>query len=115
MFYTCPVCGYPELKAPPTEFVICPSCGVEFEYHDSTMSHDELKRQWLRNGAMWHSKVVKEPENWSPLTQLELAGLGTGNFFQTGHTISRGETSFAPVMNIAVRVENTWVTPSIAA
>lgn len=76
----CPVCGYPDLEEPAFDefgsatFVICPSCGTEFGYHDATRSHEQLRQCWLANGACWHSRVVPAPAGWSPPDQLAAAG-----------------------------------------
>src|ERR1700722_1795355 len=45
MGHNCPVCGYAKLAEPPYDktgcasFEICPSCGIEFGYHDASKSH----------------------------------------------------------------------------
>lgn len=72
--YICPVCGYNQLKSPPEDFTICPSCGTEFEYHDAVRSHAELRQRWIDSGAKWHSKFLSPPPNWNYITQLAEAG-----------------------------------------
>jgi hypothetical protein len=74
MTYTCPVCGYQNLPFPPRDYEICPSCGTEFEYHDALRTYAELREQWVREGAHWHSRVVAEPAEWNPWNQLVNAG-----------------------------------------
>ncbi len=74
MTYTCPVCGYQSLPAPPLDFEICPSCGTEFEYHDARRTHADLREEWVREGALWHSRVVQRPDGWDAWLQLLNAG-----------------------------------------
>jgi len=74
MPYMCPVCGYPNLPAPPQDYEICPSCGTEFEYHDALRSHAELRDVWMGAGAQWHSRVVARPLYWNGWLQLASAG-----------------------------------------
>lgn len=74
-YYTCPVCGYSAMPDPPKDFNICPCCGTEFEYHDARRSHEELRQEWLRQGARWFSEATPPPEWWDPYRQLALAGL----------------------------------------
>ena len=77
--YICPVCGYDGLEEPAydvhgySSFEICPCCGVEFGYDDATRSHEDLRAEWLANGARWWSKRDK-PIGWSPQKQLRDAG-----------------------------------------
>lgn len=74
--YVCPVCAYPEMEEPDVDefgcstFYICPCCGTEFGYTDSTLSHEELRRGWIESGAQWFSKVTLPPANWSATDQL---------------------------------------------
>jgi len=73
--FICPVCGYPELRHPPKNYEICPSCGVEFEYWDCCTDHGVLRKQWFESGAKWWSSCDVQPEGWDPLVQLQAAGL----------------------------------------
>lgn len=73
MTYTCPVCKYPNLRKPPKDFLICPSCGTEFGYSDSAISHAELRRRWVAQGARWSSTVIPQPKWWNGYQQLLLA------------------------------------------
>lgn len=75
-FYTCPVCGYNYLKAPPQEGTICPSCGTQFGYHDFSFSHSELRQRWLANGAQWWSRNTPPPVGWDPHAQVQRATNG---------------------------------------
>jgi hypothetical protein len=70
MPYTCPVCAYPGLPRPAADYEICPSCGTEFEYHDARRTHESLRREWIVEGAQWHSRVVHPPVGWNPWLQL---------------------------------------------
>lgn len=70
MSYICPVCGYNQLRYPPEDYTICPSCGTEFGYHDFSKSHEELRNLWFANGAYWHSSIISKPKNWNPYLQL---------------------------------------------
>ena len=70
--YICPVCGYDKLADTPSNFTICPSCGTEL-YDDAFASRAELRAAWLRNGAKWWSSVDKQPENWDPYLQVNVA------------------------------------------
>ena len=87
--YTCPVCGYGELRYPPSDYSICPSCGTEFGYSDFATSHDELRSIWIAAGMHWHSGAVPRPPAWNPLAQLMSAGYRdevyafTGGYTQT--------------------------------
>ena len=66
----CPVCCYPDLERPPVDFLICPCCGTEFEYDDTTLTHEQLRAEWTHNRAQWHSHAVQPPEGWNPWIQL---------------------------------------------
>src|SRR5260221_2486348 len=71
---TCPVCAYARLPYPPSDYNICPCCGTEFGNDDAIVSHDELRRTWIRGGANWF--FDEAPMHWNPWTQLIRAGLG---------------------------------------
>jgi hypothetical protein len=75
MSYVCPVCGYNGLRRPPKDYLICPSCGTEFDYHDSGAGYAELRSGWLASGAKWHSRVIPPPPDWDAEEQLLRAGL----------------------------------------
>jgi hypothetical protein len=74
MPFPCPVCGYARLAEPPRNFSICPSCGTEFGYDDSSLSHTELMFRWIKAGAPWFSKATRPPDGWNPWLQLIDAG-----------------------------------------
>lgn len=73
----CPVCGYPDLEEPPydehgcSSFEICPSCGVEFGYDDSTTDHEALRERWVADGMKWHGVAKPQPSDWNPKEQLK--------------------------------------------
>jgi hypothetical protein len=77
---TCPVCGYPSLdEAAYDEFGcasynICPCCGTEFGYDDSSTAHAELRKRWGDVGMPWWSKRQSAPADWNPIDQLKNAG-----------------------------------------
>jgi len=76
--YVCNVCGYNELTSPPwgenghtASFDICPCCGVEFGYEDSTETGKKrFLNHWIDNGAVWFIPKLK-PTNWCLYEQLE--------------------------------------------
>ncbi len=78
--FKCPVCGYDELDEPAYDehdcasFGICPCCGTEFGYDDSSMEHARLREIWKQKGMNWWSNSVSPPEDWNPATQLSNAG-----------------------------------------
>jgi hypothetical protein len=74
---TCPVCGYDQLRRPPADHLIGPSCGTQFEYHDSIRSHEELREQWVAGGMLWHSRARPAPEGWDPHVQLARVATAT--------------------------------------
>ena len=75
MTYVCPVCGFDELPAPPTDFEICSSCGTEFGLDDYERTHEQLRLEWIVRGAKWWSRSVPPPPNWDAARQLVTAGL----------------------------------------
>ena len=69
--YICPVCGYNQLKYPPRDETICPSCYTEFGYDDATRNHAQLRAEWLANGAHWEgANVMPPPLGWNAYEQL---------------------------------------------
>ncbi len=69
MKYQCPVCGYPDLDDEPVNHEICRCCGTQFGYDDYLRSHEELRREWVANGANWFLAGY-EPQGWDPYDQL---------------------------------------------
>jgi predicted RNA-binding Zn-ribbon protein involved in translation (DUF1610 family) len=82
---TCPVCGFSGLSDPPYDaqgcasFEICPSCGTEFGYDDSTRSHTELRQAWVNSGFPWRSQAVSPPSDWNAQEQLRNLLVNTSN------------------------------------
>jgi hypothetical protein len=76
-FFTCPVCGYPNLSESPYDdngcasFSVCPCCGTEFGYDDFTAIHAILREKWIANGMKWWSKNSLPPDNWNSQEQLK--------------------------------------------
>jgi hypothetical protein len=79
MAYTCPVCGYPDLRRNPRSDVnggsyeICASCGFQFGVSDDDrgFSYDDWRSQWVRLGMPWDSAGFEEPpKGWDPVAQL---------------------------------------------
>ena len=74
--YLCPVCGYTGLEEAPydelgcSSFGICPCCGTQFGYDDTTAAHAELRRSWISSGMPWWSEAQASPSGWDPITQL---------------------------------------------
>lgn len=85
----CPVCGYMlDFKAwhkGNSSQEICPSCGTQFGYDDSSptvdgvvKNWDELRKKWIANGMKWSSidNPLNQPsKNWSPVQQLKNIGV----------------------------------------
>jgi hypothetical protein len=69
-YHACPVCGFGRLPRPLEDFDICPCCGTEFGYDDCTISHEELRRRWIKAGANWWSETTQPPTEWNPIIQL---------------------------------------------
>lgn len=74
MNYRCPVCFYAQLPYPPEDFHICPCCGTEFGNDDVTFGYEELRNNWLRNGARWFFR--NPPPDWSAWQQLAAMSYG---------------------------------------
>jgi hypothetical protein len=61
----CRVCGYEDDEEPwgadgrTPSFEICPCCGVEYGYEDSTVIGIRRYREsWIRSGAPWSSRYI---------------------------------------------------------
>jgi hypothetical protein len=68
--FVCPVCAYSKLRHAPVDFTICPSCGTEFGYHDSTKTYSDLRTEWIMLGMRWHSRAIPQPADWNPVANL---------------------------------------------
>jgi hypothetical protein len=73
MRYRCPVCMFPSLPYPPSDYHICPCCSTEFGNDDADLSHHQLREMWIASGANWF--FGNAPEHWNPWIQLISAGL----------------------------------------
>lgn len=111
--YACPVCGF-GMVAPPEKFNICPSCGTEFGNDDLDWSYDQLRLEWLENGANWWSESIPAPVSWDPIEQvlplIEVGGSenledNTFNFEDEFFQISPGIWTFWRTAGIAETVE----------
>jgi hypothetical protein len=76
--YSCPVCAFTGLDAPPEDHMICACCGTHFGYEDVSRGYRELRNQWLRSGGRWFN--TEHPyfllhEHWNAWDQLDGAGL----------------------------------------
>ena len=74
MKYRCPVCGFPTLPYPPSNYHICPCCSTEFGNDDADYTHEQLREMWIAGGASWF--FGRAPQHWNPWTQLIRAGFG---------------------------------------
>jgi hypothetical protein len=72
MTFTCPVCKYDKMDAPPRNYEICSCCGTEFGNDDQLRTHDQLREEWIRSGAHWFFR--EPPVNWNPWRQLTVGG-----------------------------------------
>ena len=78
--YTCRVCGYRNEHPFYDEtnlatWMICPCCGRESGYEDSTPESAEMnRRRWIQEGTKWFHPELK-PENWDLAEQLRRIGV----------------------------------------
>ena len=85
MRFVCPACGYDGLFDPPwrdgsPSDDICPSCGIQFGYHDAAggdatgreLIYTKWRQRWIDAGMPWHSAAVESPPaGWDPEAQLK--------------------------------------------
>ena len=77
--FTCPVCGYPNLREEPrsptngASYEICPSCGFQFGFddEDQEISDEQWRQRWIEMGMPWTSAGQKPPPDWNPREQLK--------------------------------------------
>ena len=75
--YLCRVCGYENENQPwgakgsKPSYAICPCCGTEFGYDDSTPAGIKAARnRWLNEGCDWFVPELK-PIRWSASVQIK--------------------------------------------
>lgn len=77
--YRCPVCGYPDLTAPPRgadgrgSGELCPSCGFAFGVSDDELGYTDgaWRRRWIERGRPWSGGPQRPPPpGWDPAAQL---------------------------------------------
>jgi hypothetical protein len=91
--HTCPVCAYKGLRYPPSDFAICPSCGTEFGYDDTSKTYEDLRRDWIIGGMRWFSLSTPRPVNWNAVQQLSDGSL-LPLITKTATGTSRSESRF---------------------
>lgn len=84
----CPVCGFNIYKCYGSypwdndiySSEVCPSCGIEYGYEDSTDDlqkrqevYIELRKKWIDSGMKWWGgdNDKKKPRDWDPQKQLD--------------------------------------------
>lgn len=103
MTYTCPACGFGGLANQPWSGEspsddICPSCGIQFGYHDARGT-DATQRQgiyrkwrerWIAEGMPWHAASIQAPpRSWDPADQV-------ANLVATDHLVDLGKSAELP-------------------
>ena len=78
MLYKCPVCFFPDMDSPPSDYMICPCCGTEFGLDDEETSHDQLRMMWVERNFPWFSNYTAPPPGWDPVRQLGVLSVGAG-------------------------------------
>jgi hypothetical protein len=58
------------MRYPARDWHICPCCGTEFNFDDVCRTYEEIRRDWIANGASWWSQDERQPDNWDPVAQL---------------------------------------------
>jgi len=86
MKFRCPVCMFPSMPYPASNYHICPCCSTEFGNDDSDFSHGQLREIWISNGGNWFFGAP--PAHWNPWMQLIDAGLGALVPFRDLRTLS---------------------------
>jgi hypothetical protein len=104
MTYLCPVCGFDKLRTPPENHAICPCCGTEFDYHDATRSHSQLRYRWIGKGAEWFSRTTRPPRGWDWYKQLSNASMLSIGLGSSIHQV----TSEEPTFPLACQEQHTY-------
>src|SRR5438067_11786556 len=96
MRYKCPVCFFPDMDSPPSDYMICPCCGTEFGLDDEDVSHAELRMEWAKRNFPWFSTYTARPLGWNPVLQLGISSVSAGasqrGVLVTVRSIVTGET-----------------------
>ena len=83
----CPVCGYdlgfPAWVEDSPSDEICPSCGIQFGYQDSSGTDRDWRkarwadwrRNWIQQGMPWDKGRSAAPPGWDPVKQLQTIGV----------------------------------------
>lgn len=66
--HECPVCRYPDMPEPPSDYNICSCCGTEFGSSDEYQTHAQIRTRWINAGCKWFFR--EQPEGWNPQKQL---------------------------------------------
>ena len=77
--FHCPACGFRFLNNPPyaenggASYDNCPSCGIEFGYHDDALgiSFAEWREKWIKSEMCWSSRSLNPPDDWDAEAQLK--------------------------------------------
>jgi len=109
--FECPVCLYPELPYPASDYNICPCCGTEFGLDDEFRTFAELRHEWVVQGAKWF--LLEPPVGWNPWSQLIAEEVLVGEN-RSHMTFQSGEPSIAaiPVKSIALGDVTVWGLPT---
>jgi len=84
MPFICKVCGFPNLNEEPRgdatggSYEICPSCGIQFGFHDEAGGdpkrrlkvYEEWRQAWIGGGMVWDKGRTEQPPDWNPVEQL---------------------------------------------
>jgi hypothetical protein len=60
----CPVCGYNKFEKPPEIDDICPCCFFRFYVNDDDWSYEQLRADWIKDGAKWAWGKMPQPKFW---------------------------------------------------
>ena len=108
MNYLCPVCGYRSLPRRAQDDLICPSCGTQFGYTDCSLSHRDLRNEWIGRGAKWHSRHIKAPTGFNGIIQLLDAGFIEVTNVTYGDTESKDVIEPRPIRLATSVTDNTF-------
>jgi hypothetical protein len=75
MKYQCPVCGFADLSAPPTDHSIMSLLRHRVRLSGLHPASFSTETRWLSRGALWFSRTTKPPIGWNPSDQLFKANI----------------------------------------